>query len=651
MKKVFDLSKLDWELSGYIPFLWELEKGNLLSQATTKEVQTVKAKVPGSVQAALLDAGVIPDWNIGDNAKLCEWVENRHWIYKASIPDEWMDASLNWTLQCMGLDYSGWVYVNNKRVGSFKGTHVPHSFAMDGFLDEKGNVLEIVFDLAPRWLGQFGYTSRMTEWKTRFNYGWDWAPRMMQIGIWDAVSLIATDGQSIQNFRCTADAKVEDRTGILWLQNTICGDKAVTACCELIHDGVVVAEKSFDVAAIENGVSWSDLPIELWWPNLTGDQPLYEVVCRIVDANGQLLDKAERRVGFRHVEWQPCQDAPVEADPWICVVNGKPVFLQGFNFQPIRNNYADLSHDDYLKRLSIYKDIGTNYFRINACGYLEFECFYNLCDEMGIMVWQEFPLTSSGIDNWPPEEPSAIEEMAQIASSFILRRQHHPSLIVWGGSNEQMGDMNGGKTGMGKPCTLAHPMLARLKEVVECDDPTRHYVPTSPLGPVANSEARNIGKGIHWDVHGPNINFSTDEELHRYWDTDDALFRAEIYVSGAVSAEMVRKYKGKWDEMPASKENAMWKRPTPWWNDWDEFIAINGHEPESLEAYVDWSQTKQADRLYYGMMACKNRFPKMGGSLMWGSHDTTPMPVNTTIIDFDGNPKPSAYALKRVWNP
>jgi beta-mannosidase len=78
MKKVFDTSGLEWELTGYIPYLWELEKSNSLSQATTTDVQTVKARVPGSVQAALRDAGVLPDWNIGDNAKLCEWVENRH---------------------------------------------------------------------------------------------------------------------------------------------------------------------------------------------------------------------------------------------------------------------------------------------------------------------------------------------------------------------------------------------------------------------------------------------------------------------------------------------------------------------------------------------------------------------------------------------
>jgi beta-mannosidase len=650
MKRTFDLSALDWELAGCVPHLWELEKTISGWQATTFDVPPIKAKVPGSVQAALRDAGVLPDWNIGDNARLCEWVENRHWIYKAALPDEWMMADgLDWTLDCQGLDYCGWLYVNNRRVGEFVGTHIPHSFCLDGFLAPHGNVLELIFGLAPRWLGAFGFSSRIREWKTRFNYTWDWAPRLVQIGIWDRMELVATDGNSMEGFRCAADVDMEDRGGVLWMQGGVRGKRAAKVDCELSRGGSVIASVSFDAALFGKGVAWDSLPVELWWPNGMGGQPLYELTCTLTAADGTELDSASRRVGFRNVQWLPCVDAPGEADPWLCAVNGSPVFLQGFNFQPIRCNYADLTIEDYTRRLDIYKDIGTNLFRINACGYLEFECFYDLCDEYGIMVWQEFPLTSSGLDNWPPEEESAIEAMAGIAQSFICRRQHHASLIAWGGSNEQMGDMDGGKTGMGKPCTQEHPMLARLGEVVESEDPTRRYIPTSPLGPVAGAEARNFGRGMHWDVHGPNINFPTDEEMRQYWASDDALFRAEIYVSGAADADAVRKYKGEWAEMPASKDNPMWCRPTPWWNDWEELVRIHGREPATLEEYAGWSQAKQAERLTLGMKACKDRFPRMGGSLMWGSHDTTPMPVNTTVIDFDGNPKPSAFALKRLW--
>jgi len=649
MKKCFDLSDLNWELSGYIPWVWKLEMQGGWSGIATKEVSAVKAHVPGSVQKALLDAGLIPDWNVGDNAKLCEWVENRHWVYMTGIPDEWLGADLDWKLECQGLDYSGWIYVNNSLAGEFKGTHIPHCFNIKPFLKESDNLIAVVFDLAPRWLGQFGYTSKITEWKTRFNYTWDWAPRMMQTGIWDKMYLTGTDGESLENFRCTTDLNPAGNTGSLWFRGTVKGEKTVSISVSVSKNGVKTAEKRFNPGELERGVTWEGLKTELWWPNLLGEQPLYDVEWTLLDSAGKVLDTVKRRTGFRRIEWKPCKNAPSKADPWLCAVNGKEFFLQGFNFQPVRNNYADLTREDYRKRLEIYKDIGTNCFRINACGYLEAECFYELCDEMGLLVWQEFPLTSSGIDNWPPEEPGAIAELAEIARSFIRRRMHHPSVLAWGGSNEQQGSLDGGKTGMGKPCTLDHPMLARLGEVVQSEDPGRRYIPTSPLGPYASFNEENAGKGLHWDVHGPNCNFADDEAQKKYWLKDDALFRAEIYICGAARADVIRRYKGEWDEMPASKANPLWKRPTPWWNDWDELVKAHGREPSSLEEYVGWSQEKQTARLVYAMKACKDRFPEMGGALMWGSHDTTPMPVNTTIIDFEGNPKPSAWALKKIW--
>jgi beta-galactosidase/beta-glucuronidase len=98
-------------------------------------------------------AGIIPDWNVGANSRECEWVEHRHWMYRARVPAEWLDTQARFRLQCQGLDYVGWVYVNGQEVGAFRGTHVPHEFDLTPCLNAAGNELEIIFDLAPRWLG------------------------------------------------------------------------------------------------------------------------------------------------------------------------------------------------------------------------------------------------------------------------------------------------------------------------------------------------------------------------------------------------------------------------------------------------------------------------------------------------------------------
>jgi beta-mannosidase len=313
--------------------------------------------------------------------------------------------------------------------------------------------------------------------------------------------------------------------------------------------------KSLTQEQFSGGAIWEGLPTALWWPNLEGSQPLYSFTCRLVDTQGIEQDRITRRLGFRHVAWLPCEGAPPEADPWVCAVNGRPVFLQGVNFPPLKSNFADLHRKDYEQRLRQYANLGVNIFRINACQFLEREWFYDLCDELGLMVWQEFPITSSGIENWPPDDDTAIAEMADIARSYITRRRHHAALILWSGSNEQQGDLDGSKVGMGKPCDLNHPMLRRLGEVVQELDPGRRYIPTSPLGPRAGANPSDFGKGLHWAVHGPNAGFETVAEAEAYWSGDDALIRPEVYCTGASAAEGIRKYSGDLPVFPADFDN------------------------------------------------------------------------------------------------
>jgi beta-mannosidase len=612
-------------------------------------VPPIPARVPGSVQGALRAAGRVPDWNVGVNARACEWVENRHWMYRVRLPDEWFGAPAQFRLECLGLDYAGWVYVNGREAGSFHGAHVPHVFEVTPYLNPTGNVLEIVFDLPPRWLGQFGYTSQMTEWKTRFNYTWDWVPRLVQIGIWDSISLVAVAGGEICDLQCSADANPHRRTGILRLAATVAGASGYRVHVQLERNGAVIRAETRAAADVERGLTWDDLAVELWWPNLEGAQPLYSVTCRLLDADSREHDRQERRVGFRRVEWKPCDGASPEADPWVCVVNGRPVFLQGVNFPPLRATFADLTLADYRARLSQYRDLGLNLFRINGCQFLERAWFYDLCDEMGLLVWQDFPITSSGIENWPPEDENSIEAMAQIARSYIMRRKHHAALVLWSGGNELCGDLEGRKIGIGKPCGLDHPMLRRLQQVVVQCDPGRRFIPTSPSGPLFSARPENFGKGLHWDVHDGGSSLPI-AEAEAYWAADDALFRSEVYCAGASSAELIRKYAGDFQTFPPTADNPYWSRITVWWLDWQKLIALHGRQPRDLAEYVAWSQENQAHMMGREMQVCKSRFPRCGGVLMWSGHDTFPLAINTSLIDFDGHLKPVASAVSAVWH-
>lgn len=645
MRKVFDLSKLEWTLCGYTPCTWRCSYSMETGVATRPEVGPVSVSVPGSVQKALLDAGIIPDWNMGMNARACEWVENRDWIFRTEIPSAMIPENSRVVLKLDGLDGNGVVKVNGHEVGAYDNAFIPYRFEIGGLINpDKPTRLEIVFELPPRWLGQIGYTSKFTQWKPRFNYTWDWVSRLVQIGIWDGVSLEVGNGSAIEQLRCVTCTNYREGTGDIELSGEIFNPKPATLKISLnnqkkqkvFHSSVSAEE--FNRA----GFKASKLPVSLWWPNGLGKQHLYQLKIELVGENGAVEDIETRMIGFRSVEWKKCEGAPENADPWICVVNGTPVFLQGVNWTPRLSNFADVKESDTLRLVKQYKEMGCNLLRVWGGATLEKEFFYNVCNKHGMMVWQEFPLSSSGIENCPPEDEKSIKELSSVARSYISRRQHHPSLILWCGGNELWCSCM-------IPTDISHPLIGKFAEIVKEMDPLRRFLPTSPSGPRSVGDEKEFGKGVHWDVHGPwNIMENDMEKQRRYWSSDDAMFRSETGCPGASSAALTRKYSGELDPLPVSLDNPLWGR-TSWWFDWPEFAKEKGRAPVDLEEYADWSQERQAIALEMAAKAAKSRFPRCGGFLIWMGHDCFPCTVNTSIIDFEGRPKKAVSALAKIF--
>jgi beta-mannosidase len=197
---------------------------------------------------------------------------------------------------------------------------------------------------------------------------------------------------------------------------------------------------------------------------------------------------------------------------------------------------------------------------------------------------------------------------------------------------------------------MDHPLMQRWQALVEREDPGRRFVPTSASGPSFMADDKKFGQGVHWDVHGPwKVPGDSPGDWAKYWNADDALFRSEAGAAGASSAEMIRHYSGGLDPMPATMENPLWRRFS-WWIEWPDFLKENGREPNDLEEYIAWSQTRQMTALEIACRASKARFPRIGGILLWMGHDSFPCMANTSIIDFHGMPKPAAIALGKIWN-
>ncbi len=610
-----NLNNLSWRLSGWTPYLWMLGKSMEIGEKQEAEIQAVPATVPGSVQLALKNAGIIPDWNYGDNARQCEWVENRHWAYTATVPEM---PGKECELSC-SLDGSGWVVWDGKIIAEFSTRHRPHVFRLPTTEPATAHTLSIVFDNPPRWLGQFGHTSKSTLGKPRFYYTRDWIPRLVQTAITSPVEIREVAGRmEIEALYTGMDS--------LYLR----GKSPGTVSLRLRDGAREIAAKTFSAAEFSAGVEWRDLPVERWFPNGHGVAKLYEL-----EINGKTC-----RVGFRHIAWKPCHNAPADADPWLLELNGSPVFIQGVNWTPIRPNYADVKDEDYRKRLEKYREIGINMIRVWGGATIERDILYDLCDELGIMVWQEFPMSSSGVENLPPSDETAMAHLLADAEYYLSHLVSHVSLTMWCGGNELQRDLNGNPYGCGKPCTLEEPLLAKLAELTARHDPTRRFMPSSASGPREFADATNYGKGLHWDVHGPwKAEGLLDDHWRRYWDDDDALFRSEVGSPGASPMHIIKEYGNNWNY------------PLPWWNEHGTFRLEHGRDPESADEYVAWSQRRQSIMLHYIAAACKKRFPACGGIIIWMGHDCFPGAANTSILDYDGEFKPAALALREIFRP
>jgi beta-mannosidase len=652
MKTVHDLSSLSWKLTGFTPHAWRFAQTMEIGIEPIPEVPPINAKVPGSVQRALRRARLLPDWNVDLRSRDCEWVENRHWIFETALRDDWFsDSDAFCRLHCDGLDGNGEILLNGQSIGRFDNAFIPYSFDLSPFLQASENRLQIVFECPSRWLGQVGFTSQITDWKPRFNYTWDWTPRLVQIGVWDKIRLEVGDGFELATIRVQTDFDWATQRG--WLR--VCADARgafterhkVRIVLEDSADGRVLSAQAYTPQQIFAGIEWNDLKVQLWQPNGQERRNFYTARVQLIE-NGRVLQEESRRVGFKSIEWKACKNAPPEADPWLCVINGAPIFLQGVNWTPILPNFADCSEDDYRQRLEQYQELGCNLVRVWGGAFLEKDIFYDLCDELGILVWQEFPLSSSGLDNWPPEDERAIEELCHIASAYIQRRAHHACLLMWCGGNELQGSLDGGKTGVGKPVDNSHPLMARLQKLVANEDSTHRFVPTSSSGPRFMADAADFGKGLHWDVHGP-WNVSGDwDEWKQYWKNDDSLFRSETGCPGASGADLIQKYADELAVVPGTLDNPLWRRSS-WWIDWPEFVKEFGREPEDIQEYCAWSQERQKTALVIAARECKKRFPACGGFLLWMGHDSFPCASNTSIIDFLGRPKAAALGLGQVF--
>jgi beta-mannosidase len=628
----------DWILTGWWKNQFRATSSGGASRAPAP-IAHIAGTVPGAVQVDLEKAGLLKDLNIGSNAMCAEWVNNREWTYEKEFELPRGFEGERYYLNFEGLDYSGEIYLNGDRIFEFEGMFLPVSLDVTERLKlgEK-NELIVFFEQSPEIDGQYGYSSKIRHLKSRFNYIWDWCTRIVPVGIWKSVYLEIVSGVRCLDFWPNAVLKQDNKTGVLdvSLEIDVMVSGEYTVVFELNGEFLESINASWNVGRVFLNHILEMKDIKPWWPRGFGDQNLYDIVTRILDNEGREVLELKKRVGFKRMESVRNPGSPETSRPYTIVVNGRRVFLKGINWVPISPFYGAVTREDYERYIGRFESMNCNILRVWGGAILEHTDFYDVCDEKGLLVWQEFPQSSSGIDNTPPSETGFLKELREVARTMIRARRHHASLVIWCGGNELMEpDWT--------PVTEEHPNIGMLRDLVCKLDPDKLFFPTSPSGPIFSAHMEQLGTGIAHEVHG-SWEYLGPEEHYIYYNEDDSLMRSEVGTAGASNPETIRKAAGVEPVWPANKDSLMWRIHANWWIDWDRLTELFGmwnENEEQLDEYSKASQYLQAESIRYVVESVMRRVPKASGVLIWMGNEPYANFCNTSLIQYDGVPKPA----------
>ncbi|WP_256760488.1 glycoside hydrolase family 2 TIM barrel-domain containing protein [Cohnella sp. WQ 127256] len=648
------LSGDDWTLTGWHHLQWHVHSSMELGSSFHAPVPCIKAVVPGAVQQDLMAAGWLSNPNEGLNSLNHEWVNHRDWVFEKSfeVSEEWLQDRCELIFD--GLDDVGEIYLNGVKLADFEGMFKPIRLDVTGLIrnrDEGVNRLLVAFFPSREVYGQYGYSNRIEVLKSRFNYGWDWCPRIVPVGIWQSVRLLTYRGLKITDFYPDASLENDLTIGHVHFKTEI---EVLSPGCFTFEykvmnsDGqtIYINQSSAALRAgrtmLEQHISLAD--VKPWWPNGYGEHPVYSTILTVWDAEGRTCDVRTRSIGFRNIKFIQNEQAPAGSLPYTLLLNGKRIFMKGVNWVPINPYYGGVSQSDYERYLSRFKAMNVNVLRVWGGGITEKEPFYDYCNQNGLMVWQEFLQSSSGINNCPPDSAVFLKQLEEVSRIAIIEKRAHPSLIIWCGGNELMWDNF-------RPVNENHSNIALLKRIVDELDPHKYFLPASASGPRFTASEDEFGLGVHHDVHGPWV-YSGEESHYRYFNGDDALFRSESGTPGTSRVEMIRKWAGKQSCWPPTKDNPYWNHRGSWWLQWDQLTELFGSwdkENEELDAYCQASRYLQMESLRYMAESVRRREPQSSGFIVWMGNEPFANNANTSLIEFDGVPKPAYYALKKAF--
>jgi beta-mannosidase len=635
-----------------------------------KTEEWMPATVPGGVHTDLLALGKIPDPFFGDNEKQVQWIGDTDWEYCTTfkaLPDVLKEAKQ--FLVCDGLDTLAEVSLNGKLLGKTNNLYRQWKWDITDLL-QGTNELAIIFrapvayiterqKVKPLW-GGGDIPGGPHMRKAPCHWGWDWGPKLPPIGVWKDIRI---EGYSTAKFEdvhvrqkhdagqvtISAAVTVED-----WKQESLSVTMTLIAPNGSKQTTKVDVAGKTEVSPRRHGDAVIEVnDPQLWWPHeypstslrTSGEQNLYQL--QVTLENGKsTLDSRSYQLGLRTIKLK--QEPDEWGESFMFVVNGVPVFAKGADWIPT-DSFPTRITDTLLENLlKSATEAHMNMLRVWGGGLYESESFYNLCDRLGILIWQDFTF-ACGVY---PEDDEFAENVRVEAIENVRRLRHRASLALWCGNNEM--EQGWSDWGWNKPADNTNQRLKigydrmyhhLLPAVVASEDPDRVYWPSSASSGIPFAEPNGMQRGDmhYWEVWHGRKPFTA-------YRTQFPRFMSEFGFQALPTYKTVQTYAAPEDQNMTSYIMEHHQRSGSGNGLMIGQMTDTFRMPKNFESLVYLSMLLQAEGIRYGVEHWRRNMHRVSGTLIWQLNDCWPV-ASWSSLDYFGRWKALHYAAKRFYAP
>ena len=626
------------------------------------------AQVPGTVHQDLINHKQLPDPFYGINEQKIQWVENEDWEYRTAFivtPEQLKrdDAQLVFE----GLDTYADVYLNGALLLKADNMFVGYTIPVKSQLRIGENLLHIYFhspirQTLPQYNSNgFNYPAdndhhdkhlSIFSRKAPYSYGWDWGIRMVTSGIWRPVTIRFYDAASISDYHVKQLALTDQLANLsneLEINNILPRPLQAEVRINTSFEGS--AEKSISQAiTLQPGINHVSIPSEVaspvrWMPNGWGKPALYDFSAQII-VEDKVVAEQSHRIGLRTVRLVNEKDK--DGESFYFEVNGVPMFAKGANYIPQDALLTNVTTERYQTLFRDIREANMNVIRVWGGGTYEDDRFYDLADENGILVWQDFMFACTPY----PSDPTFLKRVEAEACYNIRRLRNHASLAMWCGNNEILEALKYWGFDKNFPPEiyqemfrgydkLFHQLLpAKVKEL----DADRFYIHSSPyFANWGRPESWGIGDSHNWEVwYGQKTFESLDTDLPRFMSEFGFQSFPEMKTISTFAAP--EDYQIESEVMNAHQKSSIGNALICTYMERDYII------PEKFKDFVYVGLVLQGQGMRHGLEAHRRNRPYCMGTLYWQLNDSWPV-VSWSSIDYYGNWKALHYQAKRAFAP